>query len=93
MAITREVDAAKPSREARHVDLYHALTRLRDVQRHVDALHEQIAGPQPKPDGPEQGQVEKAPTLAEMLVRAPNAIHSMCDNIDDTLRAIEEALF
>jgi hypothetical protein len=92
MAMTQAVDG-DAKRDSRHIELYHAIQHLNNSVRNLEGLHEKITGPKPKPDRPEAAEVERAPTLSEMLVRGPNWINKLADEIHDLTGAIHEVLF
>ena len=86
-------DQAKAAREQKHVSLLQSIQNLNEVKRQLQDLLEKINGPEPPSDKAEKAEIEKQPTLAAMLDRAPNNINRLCEQIRTTIHSIDEVLF
>ena len=78
----------KPSREAKHMAIYHATSRLRDVREHLDTLFRDCGGSDDPPD--KTSQVEHEPTLANTLEHGGARIVGLCDDISRRVDELRE---
>lgn len=86
-------DQAKAAREQKHVSLLQSIQNLNEVKRQLQDLFDKINGPEPPSEQAEKAELEKQPTLAAMLDRAPNNINRLCEGFRATINSIDEVLF
>lgn len=68
-----------------HIDLHHALMRMKEIEGSLGALLERVLGPVPK-DTQEGPGLQGVPTLAEIIRMAPEVDHQ----VNTILQQVEE---
>ena len=79
-------------RQEKHIELAEAVNSIDSILMRLDELAERISGPTPKPDCNKELK-DRAPTLADVLNGAPNAIRSKVEEAQRRIDCIQELIF
>ena len=81
----------QPSREAKHMSIFHAIKQIRDTKEHLNNLILEVGGSD-EPPKDKKAEVIPDPTLASTLKHAANEIMLICEQINTKINELKELI-
>lgn len=88
-----ESQIGEDSGEPKHITLHNAITRLTELEQHVERIIDKVEGPKPADPKAEVSTKQPQPTLLGILQDGPDRVHNKVDCIGKKLNELEKLLF